>query len=114
MVVSNRGERIGFPQSVRRNAMLFLISIPWPVATVIALSRIAPAQYLELWGNGESALEVSLRPEWYAQFQQYVHAALVVDVLLMVISKRQKSLHTISAVPRLSRCNPSEPIEDWS
>ena len=56
MVVSDRGERIGFPQSARRNVVMFLMSLPWPIATVIALTRIPPSQYLELWGHGEAAL----------------------------------------------------------
>jgi uncharacterized RDD family membrane protein YckC len=93
VVVNNRGERISFAQSARRNAVLLLMSIPWPVATVIALNRMPSAQYVALWGHGEAALEASLRPEWYEQIQLYMLALFVIDILTMVITKRRRSLH---------------------
>jgi uncharacterized RDD family membrane protein YckC len=93
MVVDWQGKKIGFMQSAQRNLMLFLMSIPWPIATVIALNRIPPEQYIELWGHGEAALEASLRPEWYGQLQPYMLGIFVIDILFLVVSKNRRSLH---------------------
>lgn len=94
-VVSDRGEPIGFAQSAKRNAILLLMSIPWPLATVIAISRIPAAQYVALWGHGEVALEASLRPQWYDQIQLYMIAVFIIDILAMILSSQRRSLHDL-------------------
>jgi uncharacterized RDD family membrane protein YckC len=92
-VVDDQGEGIGFVQSARRNSILFLMSIPWIVATVIALQKMPSSQYMSLWGQGGAALEASLRPGWYEQIQLWMLAVFAMDIVVMVAAKRRKSLH---------------------
>jgi uncharacterized RDD family membrane protein YckC len=92
-VAAEQGEKIGFVQSARRNSILFLMSIPWIVATVIALQRMPAAQYMSLWGHGEAALEASLRPGWFDQIQLYMLVVFAIDIVMMFTTKRRQSLH---------------------
>jgi uncharacterized RDD family membrane protein YckC len=92
-VVDDRGERIDFARSLRRNWILFVMSVPWIVATIIALLKIPPAEYLMLSAHGEAALEASLRPGWYEPIQFCVGVLFMIDLVLMLATKRRKSLH---------------------
>jgi uncharacterized RDD family membrane protein YckC len=109
-VVDDQGEWIGFAQSARRNSILFLMSIPWIVATVIALQRMPSVQYLSLWGHGEAALEASLRPGWYEQVQLCMLVVFAMDIVVMVTTKRRKSLHDYlggTVVVKVGKVKPS-------
>ncbi len=93
VVVSREGKRIGFNESFRRNAVLLLMSLPWPIATMIALSRISPNLYADAVPHARMALEISLRPAWYDPVQLVMFALLAVDLIAMIASKQHRSLH---------------------
>jgi uncharacterized RDD family membrane protein YckC len=109
-VVDYHGKSIGFVQSTRRNSILFLMSIPWIVATVIALQRMPSAQYMSLWGHGEAALEATLRPGWYEPVQLCMFLVFALDIVVMVTTKRRRSLHDYiggTSVVKVSKVRPN-------
>lgn len=93
MVVSDQGQRVGFLQAARRDAIFLVLSLPWMVATVVALQRVPPDSYVRLWGNGLAALEATLRPEWYEPMQLLLLVIAALQLVVMRVSKRRKSVH---------------------
>ncbi len=109
MVVDDQGQKIGFLKSARRDSILLFLSLPWIVATVIALQRVPAEAYMRLWGHGEAALEASLRPEWYEQMQVVVLLLVAFDLIVMATNNHRKSIHDYVGGTVVIRTEPATP-----
>jgi uncharacterized RDD family membrane protein YckC len=109
MVVSDQGQRIGFLQAARRDVIFLLLSMPWIVATVVALQQVPPDTYVRLWGKGLAAVEATFRPEWYEPMQLLLLVIAVLQIIVMRVSKRRKSVHDYIGGTVVIRIEPATP-----
>jgi len=89
------GQPISFTQSLRRNFIFFLGSLPWIIGTLVAMSNIPDEQFRELFVHPKDLhkLEDSLRPSWYLSVQFFWGAVCFAEIATIFISKRRQSIH---------------------
>jgi len=96
-VVTVDGNPVDFPTSGLRSIICFLESVPWVLATMLALSKIPSSMYLPLEPEQMRALELSLRPEWYGTTDWIVLALFLTEISCYFLTSRRQSLADLIA-----------------
>jgi hypothetical protein len=96
-VVRVDGAPLGFARSARRSILTGLESVPWVVATMIAISQIPESQYLPLQAQHMRELELSLRPAWYDTTDWVMTAVFLAELASRFLTRRRQSLADLMA-----------------
>lgn len=96
-VVNIDGKPIGFNQSFQRNIAWFFASLPYIIATAIAISQIPSDQFHELFLQSKTyySLEESLRPSWYMPVQAIFVIFLFSDLIATLVTRKNQSIHDL-------------------
>lgn len=98
-VVNIDGTPISFSQSLKRNIPWFFASLPYVIATAIAISQIPGDQFHELFRQPKTyyILEASLRPSWYMPIQTIFVIFFFSDLIATFVTSKNQSIHDLIA-----------------
>jgi len=96
-VVRVNGDAVGFVRSARRSIICGLESLPFVVATMIALSQIPESQYLPLEIKHMRELKNSLMPAWYDMSGTVITAVYLAELVSCFVTSRKQSLADLMA-----------------
>ncbi|WP_332776378.1 RDD family protein [Polaromonas sp.] len=96
-VLTSDFHRLSMVDSARRNLFFFACSLPWVVATLVAMSRLPASMYYAPRDRAYFVLEEQMLPDWYAYTDFALAGALALEIGAFIWTKRRQTLHDLIA-----------------